>query len=797
MFKLKKNFIFLVLTAIFFIQIPNKILANNDYDVKFDTTKQENIIQTDCNDIKLITMQNKLDKIKTQVSDKSNKNQLIELNECANKLSKMAETSSIFLYYKLQKLINQLKILGNAPGLDNNIKETLQITNKRYILENQLIKLKKQIKQFKIFQKNATLLSKQINLLQDEQIKNKLISNSGSILYLKFWMPLINSSESDKIKNSIFFHKIYKSILFAWNKKFRTESILWLILSILIPTVIKYFIKKFLIYINTKKIPKGNLRSHFFIVSNSLTIIISIVLTYNCLLLSFVRFANVDIDIKNFINQLFNIVVLCSLFYGVGRSFLKCQNTYFNFLNINTISFFSKFLYIFTFLILILQIFEEFNYTITNNLNKIIFFNGLTALLIGSSFLLISVYVNNIRLKKNLNATQLIVFSRAKGLIQCLLTLIGFCILFLLSIGYIMLSRFISYEVLLCCVLCTIFYVFKCLLNDYLNHILLHKNNNIYKNIKFFFSINDNHLQQIFILIIALIKTILVIFLIKFVFNGTLIASIPVKFFQKITEFLNNHGLGSIHLFSRSLIISSLFVAISLYLLKLIHDWLKYELFPRTNIDNGICLSLLTLFKNIGYVLIFLITLSLLGLQWNKLAWIVSALSVGIGFGLQEIVKNFISGIILLTERPVKVGDLVIIDGIEGDIKNIKIRATEIQLEDKSILIVPNSQLISQKVRNATMEDKLGIVKILLTFPLNTNLTKVKDILLNIYTENINILNIPSPLVSFLDITTKGVIVSITGQVKDYRQISIIKSDLIFNILNNLSKESILVYTTK
>ncbi|PYA69907.1 mechanosensitive ion channel domain-containing protein, partial [Serratia marcescens] len=77
---------------------------------------------------------------------------------------------------------------------------------------------------------------------------------------------------------------------------------------------------------------------------------------------------------------------------------------------------------------------------------------------------------------------------------------------------------------------------------------------------------------------------------------------------------------------------------------------------PKTISDVGIRASLVTLFSNIGYVLVILITLAALGIQWSNLAWIVSALSVGIGFGLQEIVKNFISGLILLTERPVKVG---------------------------------------------------------------------------------------------------------------------------------------------
>jgi small-conductance mechanosensitive channel len=133
-------------------------------------------------------------------------------------------------------------------------------------------------------------------------------------------------------------------------------------------------------------------------------------------------------------------------------------------------------------------------------------------------------------------------------------------------------------------------------------------------------------------------------------------------------------------------------------------------------------MSLVMLFTNIGYVLLTLLTLSMLGIRWDRLAWIVSALSVGIGFGLQEIVKNFVSGLILLTERPVKVGDLVSIPGVEGDIQRINVRATEIQLADRSIVIVPNSQLISQNLRNVTMGNStLGVATLALTFPLNTD----------------------------------------------------------------------------
>ncbi|WP_163597342.1 mechanosensitive ion channel domain-containing protein, partial [Klebsiella pneumoniae] len=87
--------------------------------------------------------------------------------------------------------------------------------------------------------------------------------------------------------------------------------------------------------------------------------------------------------------------------------------------------------------------------------------------------------------------------------------------------------------------------------------------------------------------------------------------------------------------------------------------------------------------------------------------------------------------LILLTERPVKVGDMIGIGGVEGDVRRINVRATEIQLSDRSTMIVPNSQLISQNVRNATMGNAQGVVTIALTFPTDIDPEQVRNILLN------------------------------------------------------------------
>ncbi len=173
-------------------------------------------------------------------------------------------------------------------------------------------------------------------------------------------------------------------------------------------------------------------------------------------------------------------------------------------------------------------------------------------------------------------------------------------------------------------------------------------------------------------------------------------------------EFWGGKGLESLNIVPAHMVNAIICLIVGIYVLRTVRRWLDTDFLPKTTMDVGMRVSLVTLFSNIGYVLVILLTLSIMGLQWNKLAWIVSALSVGIGFGLQEIVKNFISGLILLTERPVKVGDLVSISGIEGDIRRINVRATEIQLGDKSTVIVPNSQFISQNVRNATMGNAQG-----------------------------------------------------------------------------------------
>ena len=139
--------------------------------------------------------------------------------------------------------------------------------------------------------------------------------------------------------------------------------------------------------------------------------------------------------------------------------------------------------------------------------------------------------------------------------------------------------------------------------------------------------------------------------------------------------------------------------------------------------------------------------LAAMGLGFRQIALIASALSVGIGFGLQQVVQNFVSGLILLIERPVKVGDWVNVGGVEGDIRRIRVRATEIQTFDRTTVIVPNSDLITKQVQNKTLGDPRGRIQLEVSIANPGDATRATDLILSVADGLSEILKEPKPAV--------------------------------------------------
>ena len=155
---------------------------------------------------------------------------------------------------------------------------------------------------------------------------------------------------------------------------------------------------------------------------------------------------------------------------------------------------------------------------------------------------------------------------------------------------------------------------------------------------------------------------------------------------------------------------AAIFLIVVLYvfhfLKNLILKWLDRH--PKEN--KSVYYSMIKLLGYVGWVIGLWGCLSLLGLNLQNLAIIFGALSVGIGFGLQTIVNNFVSGLLILFERPISVGDWIRADGQEGIVKNIRIRATELETFDKCIVLVPNATILSGDVVNVTRQKEGRVI---------------------------------------------------------------------------------------
>lgn len=762
-----------------------------------DTTSQQEDVSFKVNTmIELPKIQKILDKIKDQVSGYTNENQLNQFNEIVLELSANADIFGQLLILKRQQIDTQLAVLGPVLKPNSGVKEIPEVTSKRNALKSQKSKLDGQINQADSIKKSALVLSSQIVKLHRNLLKSQLTFNSGSILGRRFWSPVVSPSNLDGEKIGNFLAELQDTTSFSWEPGWRRGTVAWLMTAMLVMMIGYCYGEVFLTWIIFHKMPKGRLRHSFLAVAIVLNILSMVVLTFNYITLALTRHNEVSSDVRDFFEHLSQSSMYCGLIAGLGRAFLLTRCPSLRLPNIsNEVALMMKPLpLIITVLVFIFQTVDAFNYTLDISLNTTVFTNGLTALLIGSTALVISMLTNRVRRRmvqvNKLPDTRLTLVS----IIQMVIIFTALTILIALIIGYVTLARFLGYELIWCGIVFGSYYFLSQLIKDGCDSLCL-KQTFTNKRIQTLLNIDERHLQQMATLLSAIVKTILVCFVIMALLNGTFASSTPIELIQKVSEFWGGKGLQSLRILPEHIVNAIFCLVVGIYILRLIRRWLDKDFLPQTTMEVGMRVSLVMLFSNIGYVLIILLTLSIMGLQWNKLAWIVSALSVGIGFGLQEIVKNFVSGLILLTERPIKVGDLVSISGIEGDIRRINVRATEIQLSDKSTVIVPNSHLISQNVRNASMGNAQGVVVIILTFPLDINLILVRDILLQVYQENERILKIPQPSVSFKDLTPNGIVLSVTGNVSNQRQIASAKSSLLFDILRRIRKEGIVLST--
>ena len=188
-----------------------------------------------------------------------------------------------------------------------------------------------------------------------------------------------------------------------------------------------------------------------------------------------------------------------------------------------------------------------------------------------------------------------------------------------------------------------------------------------------------------------------------------------------------------------------LFIAL-LFLTRITQRWLREHVLAQDRMDAGVANSVDLAVGYVGVSVAVLMAVSYAGLDVTNLAIVAGALSVGIGFGLQSVVNNFVSGLILLAERPIKVGDWIVVGDQQGNVRRISVRSTEIETFDRASLIVPNSELISGRVLNWTHRNMLGRVVIKVSTDMKASPKAVIEILEKAARGQPNVQEKPPPL---------------------------------------------------
>jgi potassium efflux system protein len=254
--------------------------------------------------------------------------------------------------------------------------------------------------------------------------------------------------------------------------------------------------------------------------------------------------------------------------------------------------------------------------------------------------------------------------------------------------------------------------------------------------------------------------------------------------------------IGQFRISLARILIGLILFTVLLLVTRLVQRWLRDRVLAQPTMDPGIANSIDTVAGYAGTAIAALIAVSYAGFDITSLAILAGALSVGIGFGLQSIVNNFVSGLILLVERPIKVGDWIVVGNEQGHVRRISVRATEIETFDRASLIVPNSELITGRVLNWTHRNLLGRVVLKVSVDHAADPEKVMRLLTECAAEHPSILKSPAPKAVFDGFGASTLDFSLRFLLGDLNRSLDVQSEMRSTILQALRTQGISVVPT-
>lgn len=733
-------------------------------------------------DASLDQLSDRLDQIRQGVTSNANDDLLSQLRQSALQVQRQADALATQRTADVARLDDQLNVLGPVQP-----EEPESLTRQRQQLDRQKKALVAEQTEATQLTQSARDLSTQIVNLRRSLFNSQITSRAASPLSPAFWSSLIRPTDEDVARLRDLRGEAADAVSSAFSAEHRWLFITALVAAVLVWTLVRKVLERLLADAMIRWLPEGRLRRSALALSVALATLATIAGSVSLLRWGLESSAELGADLASLTNHVLTLVVFSAFISGLGRAMLMLQRPSWRLPPIpdevaSALGWFPQALAL-ALVLLLTQ--ERINSVIGTSLALTLATNGLTALVVSLLFVAVLVRYRRTRRQHGLERP-----AGLAGLIPFVVVVWVIAILLALLTGYLTLAYFLTAKLLWISVVAVCAYLLVTVFGD-LCETLLSPRQPGGLALASALGLQQRHQAQASTVLAGIGRTVLLFIaaLLAFMPSGTS----PGELLLSLADWDGSGGkiLGNLNIVPQDIFLALAIFFGGLFAIRVVKRWLSERLLPETDMDAGMRASLVTLVGYLGFLFLAMLVMSTLHINLTSLTWVVSALSVGIGFGLQQIVQNFISGLILLTERPVKVGDWVSLAGVEGDIRRINVRATEIQMSDRSTVIVPNSQFISQNVRNVTMANALGVVGVTLTLPLETDANHVRELLLQAYRDHEAILDAPAPSVTFKDLTASGMVLSASGYVAGPRQVSGARSDLLFAILGRLREEGI------
>jgi small-conductance mechanosensitive channel len=687
----------------------------------------------------------------------------------------------------------RLDQLGPAPAAGT--KEAPELAAARKDAQKGFDAIDGQIKQVEALKLEAQQTGNQLSDLRRTRFQDLISQRTNSPLSKPFWSEPAAAFPRDMANFRNFGSTAGTDLAQSWSEGNRTALISCVLAGLLLMTVVRLYIETRVRHLTSNRMPPGRLRRSALILGITLTSALTTGLGTQLLYTGINWNDTLSADTDTMAKAFVRIVFFGAFVAGLGRALISAKKPSWRLppLTDETALRLRRFPMIFSLSVVLFYVLHELNRTIGTSLAATVVTSSLQAIVFT---VVMAIALTRLSRTHRHAAAAAAMEGEAGDVVAdapaarpvwaslfvaaawaaIVASWIG------LLTGFVAFASFMAGQVVWTVIVVAAIYLAMRLVDD-LFETLLSEKGPMSARAQAVFGMHPKLLDQAGVLLSAVSRLALFLFGVTTVLSG---------FGAGASDILAFSGkLQSLEIYGFKLQPDRVLTAIGMFFLgllavRVIKTWMSEEYLPRTSLDPGMRSSLTTLLGYVGIIIVVAIALLAMGLSVQNIAFVASALSVGIGFGLQAIVQNFVSGLILLAERPVKVGDWVVLDDAEGDIRRINVRATEIQVSDRSTIIVPNSSFITKPVRNMTLANPQGRVQIKLPMPLDVDPVDVRTHMLEAMHGHAAVQESPAPGVTLDSIDRAAMTFVATCYVGGPRDVGGVKSDLLFDIIARL-----------